>query len=56
MRNNSRFFLEKQTSLPHLSQAAGLLFMSYCWKKDPLDENVNALSQELSIMTFLPPI
>ena len=55
LQNDSLFFLEKQTDLPHLSQAAGLLLICYNWKKDPLDENINAMSQELSIVTYLPP-
>ena len=55
LREDSVYFLDKQTELPHLSQAAGLLFICYKWKTDPLDENVQGMSQELSIITYLPP-
>ena len=55
LREDSVYFLDKQTELPHLSQAAGLLFICYKWKTDPLDENVQGISQELSIITYLPP-
>lgn len=54
-RNGSLLFLKKQTDLPHLSQAAGFLFICYNWKKDPLDENFDAMTHKLGIVTYLPP-
>ena len=55
LREDSPLFLEKQTDFPHLSQAAGMLLICYNWKSTPLDENVRALNQELSLYNYFPP-